>query len=67
MNATNFSLQAKLQLSRESRFVIKNGHLHGNQTDENFGVEFLVKYRIDLLLSLSEVPEAIIPHILMLV
>jgi hypothetical protein len=47
MNATNFSLQTKLQLSRESRFVIKNGHLHGKQTDENSGVEFVVKYRIE--------------------
>ncbi|HAC15415.1 MAG TPA: hypothetical protein DCE78_05650 [Bacteroidetes bacterium] len=45
--APSGELLAKLQHPRESRFVIKNGHLFSKETDENSGVEFVVKYRIE--------------------
>lgn len=46
--AQSGELLAKLQRPRDLRFVVKNGYLYGKEVDENTGVEYVVKYRIEL-------------------
>ncbi len=47
--APSGELLAKMQRRQDLRFVVRNGYLYGKEVDQDTGVDFVVKYSINLM------------------